>query len=115
MLISLIYYARIMRAVKVPKWPWLNIVLKVGAIALGVFILFQGAGWIIVLVVDMLIAGGILFLILLLVSGLPKVNPAVEVGKPYVDFTARDTEGRPFTLSTLEGKPIVLKFYRGFW
>lgn len=35
----------------------------------------------------------------------------VEAGQPAPDFTLSDQHGRPFTLSKLRGKPLVLYFY----
>lgn len=31
------------------------------------------------------------------------------------DFTLNDQDGKPFTLSSLRGSPVVLVFYRGYW
>jgi peroxiredoxin len=44
------------------------------------------------------------------------VSPAtVKENKPEIDFTAIDSEGRPFTLSEYKGKKhVVLVFNRGF-
>lgn len=41
--------------------------------------------------------------------------PNVAVGDPFTDFTAPDADGHPFTLSSLTGQPILLKFFRGHW
>jgi hypothetical protein len=40
---------------------------------------------------------------------------AVAVGGRIIDFTAPDENGAPFTLSSLAGKPVLLKFFRGHW
>lgn len=45
-----------------------------------------------------------------------KIRPiAVKVGGPILDFTAVDGDGQPFRLSSLVGRPYLLKFYRGHW
>ena len=31
------------------------------------------------------------------------------------DFTLNDQAGKPFTLSSLRGSPVVVVFYRGYW
>jgi peroxiredoxin len=41
--------------------------------------------------------------------------PRVAVGAPILDFTAPDEHGRPFRLSSLAGRPILLKLFRGHW
>jgi cytochrome oxidase Cu insertion factor (SCO1/SenC/PrrC family) len=45
----------------------------------------------------------------------PKPQVPSNVGKPAPDFTLPDQDGKPFTLSSLRGAPVVLIFYRGYW
>ena len=42
-------------------------------------------------------------------------TPAVAVGGPILDFTAPDENGEPFELSSMTGRPFLLKFFRGHW
>jgi len=42
-------------------------------------------------------------------------EPAVRIGERILDFTAPDEEGNAFTLASLDGKPFLLKFFRGHW
>jgi peroxiredoxin len=56
-----------------------------------------------------------MFLLATATSGLPKKNPAVSVGATAPDFTATDADGREFRLSDLRGRPVLMKFYRGYW
>jgi peroxiredoxin len=39
----------------------------------------------------------------------------VALGQPIPEFTAPDAEGQPFALSSLHGRPYLLKFFRGHW
>ena len=41
--------------------------------------------------------------------------PTVQVGSPILDFTALDSDGKPYQLSSLHGRPFLLKFFRGHW
>ena len=61
------------------------------------------------------IAGGVAFLALYAASGQTPRNPAVAVGRPVLDFTARDDAGNRFDLARLHGRPFLLKFFRGHW
>jgi peroxiredoxin len=45
----------------------------------------------------------------------PKPQIASAAGRPAPDFTLRDQDGQPFTLSTQRGKPVLIYFYRGHW
>jgi len=58
---------------------------------------------------------GALFLVFQLLGRQSRVVPNVAVGRPILDFTAPDAEGRPFSLSSLRGRPLLLKFFRGHW
>jgi cytochrome oxidase Cu insertion factor (SCO1/SenC/PrrC family) len=60
--------------------------------------------------------------LLLLVGGLvawkmrlPKPQSSFADLQPAPDFTLNDQDGKPFTLSSLRGAPVVLVFYRGYW
>jgi cytochrome oxidase Cu insertion factor (SCO1/SenC/PrrC family) len=37
------------------------------------------------------------------------------IGSPMPAFSARDHLGNPFDSSTLDGRPVLLKFFRGHW
>ena len=39
----------------------------------------------------------------------------LQVGSPLADFSAPDENNEPFNISSLRGKPILLKFFRGHW
>jgi uncharacterized membrane protein YhhN len=60
------------------------------------------------------LAGGS-FLFVTLTSRLPDKFPSAAVGQLAPDFTARDSDGKNFTLSSLEGRTVLLKFFRGYW
>ncbi|MGH7819078.1 MAG: hypothetical protein ACREQ9_04830, partial [Candidatus Binatia bacterium] len=59
--------------------------------------------------------GGGAFLALAATGGQANVTPAVRVGEPIIDFTARDDHGDEFRLVSLRGRPFLLKFFRGHW
>ena len=61
------------------------------------------------------ILAGSLFLLGSLTSRLPDKRPSAGVGQPAPDFTARDADGKNFTLSSLKGRTVLLKFFRGYW
>jgi peroxiredoxin len=113
--LSLYIQFRQIKDVTVPKNPWLQLVVWVFSIGLGIYALVLGIHILLVVpaILSMLI--NIFFIAVLLHSNLPSVSPSIEVGKPYIDFTTVDSEGNPFTLSTLKGKAILLKFFRGHW
>ena len=47
----------------------------------------------------------------------PYAKPQVPsaTGKPALDFTVNDQDGKPFNLSHQRGKWVLLYFYRGYW
>jgi peroxiredoxin len=56
-----------------------------------------------------------LFLVATATSDLPKKKLGVSIGSTAPDFTATDANGRELRLSDLRNRPVLLKFYRGFW
>lgn len=60
------------------------------------------------------IAGG-MYLYTSFISELPTAPAAVAVGQEILDFSAVDSDGAEFSLSSLRGQPFLLKFYRGHW
>lgn len=69
-----------------------------------------------------LLIGALLLLVILagvvywaLYLSYPKPQIASNVGRAATDFTLPDQSGKPVTLSSLRGAPVVLIFYRGYW
>ena len=48
-------------------------------------------------------------------SKLPKPQSEFHAGAQAPDFTLKDQDGIPVTLSKLQGGPVLLVFYRGYW
>jgi len=82
---------------------------------LGSAALLAGTGFVAGLAAAFAILGGLAFLALFAASGQRRGTIAVAVGRPIIDFTASDDEGRPFALASLRGRPVLLKFFRGHW
>ena len=57
----------------------------------------------------------LLFSVLARGQVLPRPQIASAQGKPALDFTLKDQEGRSFHLASLRGKRVLLIFYRGYW
>lgn len=104
-----------MKKVRVPLLPWGQVLLWLAGIALAISSFFLNVHLLLIVPVSLALAANILFFAVLFMSKLPAAAPAVEVGQRYIDFTATDSHGNPFTLSSMEGKPVLLKFFRGHW
>lgn len=108
------YWPRI-RAHRVPRKPRAWQAAMIAGIALGLLSFVMGPG----------LGGGVLALVAIIaatfflfssfMSVLPPVVPTVTLGDRYLDFAASDLDGNQFRLSSLAGKPFLLKFYRGHW
>ena len=114
-LANLWIYSLKVREVRVPLRPYGHILFMLLAIGLGVFSLLANPGYLGIIGATgaFIIAG--FFLIGVTISGLPEKKIAAEVGKPFPDFQAVDSNGRPFRLSHLRGEPVCLVFFRGWW
>ena len=45
----------------------------------------------------------------------PPPQSAFVAGSAAPDFTLKDQDGNPITLSALHGQKVLLYFYRGYW
>jgi hypothetical protein len=61
------------------------------------------------------LSGSAAFLLMLATRRTPNRPIAVTVGQRCIDFSAKDSDNRDFTLSSTKGRPVLLKFYRGHW
>jgi hypothetical protein len=104
-----------MRRVAVPQNRIAHEALWALALALAVATFWQGAGVIGGVAAGLGGAASLLMLLLRLGGPQARNTPAVAVGGAILDFTAPDENGVPFRLSSLAGKPILLKFFRGHW
>jgi len=70
-----------------------------------------------------LLLAGLLFMIFVMGSWLPRSVGAPQVGQKAPDFTLTDSNNKPVTLAQLLSEPInnkpprgvLLIFYRGYW
>lgn len=108
-------FARGVKHVKVEEQRWIVNLLLAGAAALAVLALTREPGVLGGILAGIVLALSTVFFGLLALAGQSKQQPAIRVGAPILDFTAPDHTGEPFTLSSLNGKPILMKFFRGHW
>jgi len=93
------------------------LVLGLFSISIGLALLafWQGAGVTGGTAAGLAIFVATLFLTLTVLGRQLRRTPAVSVGAPMLDVEAPDDEGQPFRLSTLAGRPYLLKLFRGHW
>jgi hypothetical protein len=83
-------------------------------VALAASVFFLSSPTWIDLLTGTVLAGSLFFLY----AGTHAAQPrglAVAVGRPILDFTTIAGNGEVFELSSMRGKPYLLKFYRGHW
>ncbi|GAB4159707.1 MAG: hypothetical protein Fur0021_30870 [Candidatus Promineifilaceae bacterium] len=110
-----IWYARKVKALRVPRRPLAHQLLAGGGAVVAVFTLTRSLDVIGFLLAAVALIAGIRFIYTTLSSRLPGKQIAVRRGQPALNFTALDGHGEPFTLSSLSGRPILIKFFRGHW
>jgi hypothetical protein len=86
----------------------------VGA-GLGVVALVQGAGWLGGVPAALAILGGAFFSFTVSISRQKLGDEAIQVGARLPEVSAPDEHGASFALSSLAGRPLLLKFFRGHW
>ncbi len=103
------------KALRVPLRPVGYQALMVPGILLALMGLVKEPGLLSGMAASLAILAGSLFLFVTLTSRLPEKRPSAGVGQPAPDFTARDADDKNFTLSSLKGRTVLLKFFRGYW
>jgi hypothetical protein len=85
------------------------------AAGLGIFALTEGAGWLGGIPAVLATVAGLFFSALVYVSPQKVADNAVRVGERLRNFTALDENGEAFSIESVAGKPLLLKFFRGHW
>ena len=61
------------------------------------------------------VLAGSFFCLLVFISPQKVADDAIAVGERLREFTAQDANGEVFSMSSVAGKPVLLKFFRGHW
>lgn len=109
-----LWWRRIQR-VDVPLKPWTYWIAMGASCLLAALAFASGTSLVggIGAALALLLAGT--YLALTQISGMPTTPMTLAAGQPAPDFTTPDSTGAPFTLSSLRGRPVLLKFFRGHW
>jgi hypothetical protein len=86
-----------------------------GGAALGVFALTQDPGWFGGIPAAIAAGAGIFFSVLVIVSPQRVGDNAVKVGESLRSFAVPDENGDEFSIASVAGRPVLLKFFRGHW
>ncbi len=108
-------WVQLINQVRIPKDRGAYLALNAAGAALGIVAIALGTKALGTTLAAVAIVGGLAFIGLNAVSGQATTPPAVAVGGAILDFTGTDDAGQPFALSSLRGKPFLLKFFRGHW
>lgn len=95
------------RSVFVASW--------LAGVACGIAALVQGAGWIGGVPAVVSIIGGSFLTFTVAISRQQVAADVIAVGQTLPDFDAVDENGDGFEASSLAGKPVLIKFFRGHW
>ena len=86
-----------------------------GGAALGIFALTQAPGWLGGVPAAIATGAGIFFSVLVFVSPQRVADNVVKVGESLRGFAAPDENGDEFSITSVAGRPVILKFFRGHW
>ena len=112
---GMVAWFRRVKAVNIPRDRRGFMALFLAAMAMGIYAIAEGSGWLGGIGAAIAILVGVLNAVLRAQSKQTAEVPAVVVGQPILDFTAPDEQGQMFTLASLKGTPFLLKFFRGHW
>lgn len=112
---TVVLWLRLIQRVELGERRWLVNALLAGGIVLGLAAFVQGVGLAGGLLAGSSVLLGSVYFGLLSLAGQSRQAPAFSVGSPLPGFTAPDENGKLFSLSSLRGRPVLLKFFRGHW
>ena len=110
-----IWYGRKIKALLVPRRPLAHQLLAGAGVAVAIFTFTRPPDVIGFLLAAVALFAGIRFLYTTLSSHIPGRDITVRPGQPALNFTALNGRSETFTLSSLSGRPILIKFFRGHW
>lgn len=109
-----VYMAAIARE-RVPPRPLGHVAVQLGALAASVAAVVVGPSVATVAAAVLTLPLAALFLFLLTQAPVPDAAIRVAVGQPLLAFSARTSEGTPWSTEQLRGRRVLLKFFRGAW
>ncbi|MCP3986949.1 MAG: redoxin domain-containing protein [bacterium] len=112
---ALFLWVRMLNAVALEGRRWIPLSMIGASILLAVATFTASPGLFAGILAGLCATLGAGFLFLAVLAPQSTQKPVVEVGRPIPEFAAPDENGQPFALSSLAGKPILLKFFRGHW
>lgn len=112
---SMVLWFRRMKEVRIPANRAPFVAAWLGGAVLAVVALAQGVDWVGGIAAFVAAFAGGLFTLLVAISAQQVAPDALKVGDPLPDFSAPDEHGELFSISSLAGKPVLLKFFRGHW
>lgn len=112
-------WAQRIQAVRVPKDRTSFVVAALVAVGLGLAAFGDSLGWLEMLCAGFGIFGGALFTLLIAISP-QKTDGAIQVGDNVYAFVgdeaaALDDNDQPTAMSSYQGTPVLIKFFRGHW
>lgn len=112
---AFVYWLGLIQRVAIAERRWVINAALLAGLALALAAFGHGPGTIGGILAGVSLALSTVYFGLLALAGQSTQKPVIAVGVPLPDFTAPDHEGQPFTLSSLAGHPVLLKFFRGHW
>ena len=112
---SVVLWFRALGAVRIPENRSGFVTVWLAAGALGVAALVAGGGWVGGVPAVLAIVGAAFFCFTVSISRQDVAADVIAVGATLPDFTAIDENGQVFEASSLAGRPVLIKFFRGHW
>ena len=107
---------RRLQDVRIPENRGAFVAAWLAAAGLGVVALLRGtSGWIGTLPAVLAIAVGLFACFTVSISRQKATAEGLKLGAPLAGFDAHDEHEEVFHSSSLAGKPVLMKFFRGHW
>jgi cytochrome oxidase Cu insertion factor (SCO1/SenC/PrrC family) len=108
-------WVRLIARVEIDEGRRLPSMMVVSAFVLGLIALSQSPGLFGGILAGATVAVAAVAFLLQALASQSGQSPAFAVGDALPSFSALDDRGEPFDLARLNGRPILMKFFRGHW
>jgi len=113
--LTMVVWFRQIEQVDIPENRIVFVLFFLSAVALAIGAFVVRTRWFGAIPAVLAIAIGAMFPLTMAISGQEVATTGIQVGQTIPSFKALDRNGEWFDSASLDGKPVLIKFFRGHW
>ena len=113
--LTIVVWFRQLIQVDIPENRIVFVIFFLSAVALGISAFVMRTRWFGAIPALLAIVIGGFFPFSMTISSQEVATTGIQVGQTMPQFKALDRHGELFATASLDGKPVLIKFFRGYW